>query len=157
MTYMPETRKDEPRLLHKREASSPDVTATVDVTDLLARLADRTEELAEAKVRQEHTEADLKRKTREMASERKAHTEARQQLEADCQQLEAECHEVAAECRKLEAEIARQREARAAVEADLKRAEDRAAELQHQLQIVWAQLREDKRAGQRPRWRKSDS
>jgi chromosome segregation ATPase len=154
---MPEARKDEPRLLHKREAPSPDVTATVDVTDLLARLADRTEELAEANVRLKHAEADLKRKTREMALERKAHSETRHQLESDCQQLEAECRDVAAECRDLEAEVARQREARAAVEADLKRAEERAAELQHQLQIVWAQLREDKRAGTRPRRRRSDS
>src|SRR5919106_1863445 len=151
---MPETREDGPRLLPKREVPSPDATATVDVTDLLARLADRTEEVAEAKVRLKHAEGDLKRQTREMALERKAHGETRQQLEADCQQLEAECRDLEAECRELEAEVARQREARAAVDADLKRAEERAAELQHQLQIVWAQVREDKRAGTRPGWRR---
>jgi chromosome segregation ATPase len=154
---MAETRDDRPRLLHQREAPSPDTTATVDVTDLLARLADRTEELAEANVRLKQTEADLKRKTREMAAERKAHSETRRQLEADCEQLEAECRDGAAECRDLEAQVAQQREARTAVEADLKRAEERAAELQHQLQIVWAQLREDKSAGPRSRWRRSDA
>jgi chromosome segregation ATPase len=154
---MAEMPQDRPRLLHKRDATSPETSATVDVTDLLARLADRTEELAQAKVRQEYAEADLKRKTREMAAEREAHSERHRQLEADCEQLEAECQQVEAECRELEAEVSRQREARAAVEADLKRAHQRVAGLQHQLQIVSAQLREDNKAGPQPRWRRSDS
>jgi chromosome segregation ATPase len=154
---MPEMRQDRPQLVGKRDAPSPDTTATVDVTDLLARLADRTEELAQAKVRQEHAEAELERKTREMAAERKTHSETHSQLEADCQQLETECQEVSAECRELQAEVARQREARTAVEADLKRAQQRVAGLQHQLQIVSAQLRGDKREGPSRRWRRSDS
>jgi chromosome segregation ATPase len=154
---MAEMPQDRPQLLHTRGSPSPGTTATVDVTDLLARLADRTEELAQAKVRQEHAEADLKRKTREMAAEREAHSETRSQLEADCQQLEAECQQVEAECRELESEVARQREARVAVEADLKRAQQRIAALQHQLQAVSVQLREENRAAPQSRWRKSPS
>jgi chromosome segregation ATPase len=154
---MAEMPQDRPQLVHNRGAPSPDTTATVDVTDLLARLADRTEELAQAQVRQEHAEADLKRKLREMAAERKAHRETRSQLEADCQQLEAECQQVEAECRELQAEVAREREARAAVEADLKRAQQRVAALQHQLQIVSAQVREEIKAGPQSRWRRSDT
>lgn len=159
---MAEMPQDRPRLLHTQDAPSPDnapssdTTATVDLTDLLARLADRTEELAHAKVRQEHAEADLKTKTHALAVERKAHGETRSRLEADCRQLQAECQEVEAECRELEAEVTRQREARAAVEADLKRAQVRVAALQHQLQTVSVGVRENNRPGPQPRWRRSD-
>jgi chromosome segregation ATPase len=155
---MPETRPDGPRYLRERDAPTGDSSATVDVTDLLARLAECTEELAEARVRQKHAEATLKRTTREMDAERKAHTETRQQLETDCRELEAECNEVTAECRDLEAEVARERKARSAVQADLKRAQDRIAALQHQLQIAWAQLQQGRsEAEQRPWWGRLDS
>jgi chromosome segregation ATPase len=143
---MPETRPDGPRFLHETDPSKADTTATVDVMDVLARLADRTEELAEAKVRQKHAEATLRRKTREMNTERKAHREACKRLEADCRDLGAEFGQVAAQCRELEAEIARERKARTALEVDLKRAQRGVAALQHHLQVAWAQLQQDRSA-----------
>jgi hypothetical protein len=120
--------------------------------DLLARLADRTEELAEARVRQKHAEADLNRKTRELASERKARGHARKPLETDRRELEAEYREVSAECRDLEAEIGRERNARTADEAELKRVQYRVAALQQQLQFAWAQLQERTEGAQRSWW-----
>jgi hypothetical protein len=150
---MPDTRSDAPRYLRERDASTADTTATVDVTDLLRRLAERTEELAEARVRQKHAEANLKKKTREMDTERKARGKTRQQLEADRRNLAELRDQVTAQFRTLEAQVARERKARAAVEADLKRAQDRAAALQHQLQVARAQLEQGgTEPEQRPWW-----
>jgi chromosome segregation ATPase len=149
---MPQTRQNGPRFLYERDAPQTDPAGSMDVLELLARLADRTEELAEASVRQKHAEANVKRKTREVASERKARGLARKQLEADRGELEAESREVAAECRDLEAEIARERKARSADEAELKRVEYRVAALQHQLQIAWAQLQERTERAKRSWW-----
>jgi chromosome segregation ATPase len=155
---MPQTRPDAPRYLRTRDAGGADSTAAVDVTDLLTRLAEQTEELAEARVRQNHAEADLSRRTREMDAERKAHLETRRKLETDCRELEAEANEVTAECRELEAEVARERKTRTKVEADLKRTQDRIAALQHQLQVAWAQLEHGgSQAEQRPWWRRLGS
>ena len=154
---MPEARQDGPRFLYEREASQPDSAGAMDAMELLARLADRTEELAEAKVRQKHAEADLKSKTREAASERKARAQARKQLEADRRELEAEYREVEGECRDLEAEIARERKTRTALEAELTRARHRVAALQHQLQVVWARLQQDKPEGPQSWWRRFGS
>ncbi len=137
---MPDTRPDAP--LYLREGSVPEAegTASVDVTDLLARLAQQTEELAEARVRQKHAEDALEQKTREMNAERKALVEKRERLQFDCAELEADCDQAAAEARELEAGLARERDARRAAEADLKRMRERVASLQHQLQIARAQL-----------------
>ena len=154
---MPERRPDGPRILRERDAPAADATANVDVTDLLSRLADRTAELAEARVQQKHAEANLKTMSREVDTEREAHAETRRQLEADCRELEEECHQVAAACRELEAEVARERDARATAEAELKRAEERSAALQHQLQVVWTQLQQDKTEGPHPWWRRFGS
>jgi chromosome segregation ATPase len=150
---MAEARQDGPRFLYERDAATTDVTASVDVADLLTRLAEQTEALAEARVRQKYAEAALKRKTREMEEERKAHSQTRQRLETDCRELEAECNEVTAECRDLQAEAARERKARAVVEADLKRAQDEVAALQHQAKVAWAQLQQGgSQAEHRPWW-----
>jgi chromosome segregation ATPase len=150
---MADTRPDVPRYLREGDTPSADTTASVDVTELLARLGERTEELAEARVRQKHAEANLKRKTREMAAERKALSETRDRLETDCAELEAECQEAGAECRQLKALLAREQKARSAAEADLKRVQDRVASLQHQLQIAWARLKQDgTETEQRPWW-----
>jgi chromosome segregation ATPase len=149
---MPEARQDGPRFLYERDAPQTDPAGAMDAMELLARLADRTEELAEARVRQKHAEADLKRKTRELASERKARAQARKQLEADRRELEAEFREVEAECRDLEAEIARGRKGRTADEAELKRVQHRVAALQQQLQVAWAQLQESGTEGAQRSW-----
>jgi chromosome segregation ATPase len=149
---MPETRRDGPRFLYEKGAPNADPPGTMDVMDLLTRLAERTEELAEARVRQKHAEADLKGKTRELASERKARDQARKQLETDRRELEAEYREVAAECRDLEAELARERKARTADGAELKRVQYRVAALQQQLQIAWAQLQESGTEGAQRSW-----
>lgn len=138
---MPEARPDAPRYLHERGAPTADTTAAVDVSELLARLAQRTEELAEAKVEQKHAEAELRKRSRQVTSERKAHKEMRERLEGDCQTLESECELLLAESRELEIEVAREQDARTSVEGDLKRAEDLTAALQDKLKIVWAQLR----------------
>ena len=51
-----------------------------------------------------------------------------------------------------------EREARAAVEADLKRMQDRVASLQHQLKIAWDQLHKGgTEAEQRPWWNRLGS
>jgi chromosome segregation ATPase len=149
---MPEARQDGPRFLYERDAPQTDPAEAMDAMELLARLADRTEELAEARVRQKHAEADLKRKTRELASERKARAHAHKQLEADRRELEAEFREVEAECRDLEAEIARGRKGRTADEAELKRVQHRVAALQQQLQVAWAQLQESGTEGAQRSW-----
>jgi chromosome segregation ATPase len=150
---MTDTRPDAPRYLHERDASAADATATVDLADLLSRLAERTEELAEARVSQKHAEATLKQKTREWDKERKAHREARRQLETDCRELETESTQIRTERGELEAEVEREREARTAAEADLKRMQERVGSLQHQLKIAWAQLQQGgPEAEQRPWW-----
>jgi chromosome segregation ATPase len=151
---MAEARRDRPRVLHEREAPAPERSATVDVIDLLSRLADRTEELAEARVRQKHAETKLKSQLREVEAERTAHAKTREELETDCRELEAECHQVAGECRELETQIARERDARAAAEAELRRTQERVKALQHQLQIVWAQLPQGATEVQQARWRR---
>lgn len=142
--------------MHERDAPTADTTAAVDVTELLAKLAERTEELAEAKVQRKHAEAELKRRTREVSTERKAHNETRQRLEDDCQALEGESYLLSAESRLLEAEVAQEGNARTAAEADLKRVQDRTAALQHKLKIAWAELRpsETEAAEQLPWWRR---
>ncbi len=147
-------RRDGPRILHEPDPPPADANASVDVADLLERLADLTAELADASVRQKHAEAKLKTKAAELESERKAHDEAVRRLEADCGELEAECQQVAAACGELEAVLAGQRDARAATEADLKRAKERGAAVHHQLRVVQAQLGQDKPQGPPPWWRR---
>lgn len=139
---MPDARPNPPPYLHKRGTPTADTTAAVDVGELLARLAQRTEELAEAKVEQKHAEAELKRRSRQVTTERKAHNEERQGLEGECQTLESECELLFAESHELEAEVAREREAVTAAEVNLKRAEDLSAALQDKLKILWDQLRQ---------------
>ena len=147
-------RRDGPRILHEPDPSPADANASVDVNELLAQLADQTAELAEARVKQKQAEEKLKTKADELESERAAHTQAVQKLEADCRELEAECQEVAAACGELEAVLAGQRTARAATEDELKRAKERGAALHHQLRVVQAQRDQDKPQGPPPWWRR---
>ena len=152
---MPDARPDPPPYLHKRGTPTADTTAAVDVSELLARLAQRTEELAEAKVEQKHAEAELRKRARQVTTERKAHNEMRQSLEGDCQALESECELLLAESRELELEVAREQDARTAVVGDVKRAEDVTAALQDKMKIIWAQLQESEtEAIEQPPWRK---
>jgi chromosome segregation ATPase len=151
---MPERRREGPRILHERDVPPADASASVDVTDLLSRLADQTAELAEARVLQKQAESSLKTKSRELDAERKAHAETRSQLEARCGELEAECRVIAASCRELEDEVTWARSASASAEAELKRAREQTAAFQHQLQVVWAQLQQDKTEGRDPWWRR---
>jgi hypothetical protein len=164
---MRDTARDAPRYLHDRDTPTvhdrdtptPDTTAAVDVSELLTRLAELTEELAEARVEQKHAQAELRKKTREVAGERKAHDAARQRLEDDCQALEAECDFLSAESQGLEAGVAEERNARVAVEADLKRVQDRTSVLQNKLKIAWAELKqsETEASEQHPWWRRLGS
>jgi chromosome segregation ATPase len=150
---MADARPDGPRYLRDPDTPVTDTTAAVDVSELLARLAERTEELAEATVRQKHAEADLRRRTREVTAERKAHNETRQRLENDCQALGTECDLLSAERRGLEAEVARERNARTTVEADLKRVQDRIGSLQHKLKGAWGELRQrETEVAEQPSW-----
>jgi chromosome segregation ATPase len=142
---MSRTPPDGPRYLHERAAPGADSAASVDVNELLASLAEQAEELAEARVRRQAAEADLKRTTQEMGAECKAQREARERLETDC-------HELAAECRELEAEVARERQALTAVEADFSRVKERAELLQHQLKIAWGQLKQGGAAPDQGPW-----
>lgn len=139
---MPDARPNPPPYLHQRGTPTADTTAAVDAGELLARLAQRTEELAEAKVEQKHAEAELKKRSRQVTTERKAHNDMREPLESDCQALESECELLLAESRELEVEVAREQDARTAVEVDLKRAEHLTATLEDKLKMVWAQLRQ---------------
>ena len=139
---MPDARPNPPPYLHQRGTPTADTTAAVDVGELLATLAQRTEELAEAKVEQKHAEAELKRRSRQVTTERKAHNDMREPLESDCQALESECELLLVESRELEVEVAREQDARTAVEVDLKRAEHLTATLEDKLKMVWAQLRQ---------------
>jgi chromosome segregation ATPase len=121
--------------------------------DLLTRLAERTEQLAEANVRHEHAEADLRKMTREAGTERKARGLRRKQLEADRRDLKTERDEIAAGCRDLKTEIARERNALTALEDQLTQAQHRVTTLQHQLQVAWAQLpQRGSQGGQRSWW-----
>jgi chromosome segregation ATPase len=142
INYVPEARPNPPPYLHKRGTPTADTTAAVDVSELLARLAERTEELAEAKVEQKHAEAELRKRSRQLTTERKAHNDLREPLESDCEALESECELLLAESRELEAEVAREEEARTTAEVDLKRAEHMTATLEEKLKTVWAQLRQ---------------
>jgi chromosome segregation ATPase len=159
MAGMAEARPDPPRYLHDREVPTAETTVAVDVTELLARLAERTEELAEAKVNRKHAEAQLEKTTREVNTERKAHNETRQRLEDDCGPLEVECELLSVEGSELEAAVVQERDARTAVEADLKRAQDRNAAFERNLKIARGQLqqRETEAAEQLPRWRRRGS
>jgi chromosome segregation ATPase len=158
---MPDPAPDAPRYLHDRDTHTAhdrdtptaDTTAAVDVTELLARVAELTEELAEARVQQKHAEAELERRTRQVNIERQAHNATRQRLEDDSQALVTECDLLAAESRGLEAEVARERNARTAVEEDLKRVQDRTAALQDKLRIAGAQRRQNEtEAPEQPPW-----
>jgi chromosome segregation ATPase len=144
-------------VLRQHEAPPADATAKVDVEELLAQLAERTAELAEAKVRRRNAEANLRGKTRELDSDRKAHKETSRRLEADRRELETERREVGAACDELKAKVAEQRDGRAAAEAELKRAEEQSAALQHQLQVVWTQLQEQKPEEPQRWWRRRGS
>jgi chromosome segregation ATPase len=159
MAGMAEARPDSPRSLHDREVATAETTVAVDVTELLARLAERTEELAEAKVNRKHAEAQLEERTREVDAERKAHSETRQRLEDDCGPLEVECELLSVEGHDIEAAVVQERDARTAVEAALKRAQDRNAALERNLRIARGQLqqRETEAAEQLPRWRRLGS
>jgi chromosome segregation ATPase len=154
---MPERRREGPRILHERDVPPADASASVDVTELLSRLADQTAELAEARVLQQQAEASLKAKSREVDAERKAHAETRSRLEAKCRELEAERQQVEAACRELEDEVTWARSARAGAEEELRRVREQSAAFQHQLQVVWAQLQQEKTEGSDPWWRKRGS
>jgi chromosome segregation ATPase len=154
---MPERRREGPRILHERDVPAADASASVDVTELLSRLADQTAELTEARVLQKQAEASLNAKSGEVDAERQAHAETRSRLEAKCRELEAECQQVAASCRELQDEITWARSARAAAETELKRAQEQSAAFQHQLQVVWAQLQQEKAEGRDPWWRRRGS
>jgi chromosome segregation ATPase len=154
---MPERRREGPRILHERDVPAADASASVDVTELLSRLADQTAELTEARVLQKQAEASLNAKSGEVDAERQAHAETRSRLEAKCRELEAGCQKVAASCRELQDEITWARSARAAAETELKRAQEQSAAFQHQLQVVWAQLQQEKAEGRDPWWRRRGS
>ena len=147
MTGMPDMRPDAPRYLREQDAPEPDADArsTVDVTELLSRLSERTEELAEAKVKQKAAEADLRRKSRQLSTQRKAHDETSERLETDRRELEQERDQVVAERRELEAEVARELEARAELEAELEETQERVAALQRRLQTVLDRAPADRR------------
>jgi chromosome segregation ATPase len=159
MARMAEARPDPPRSLHDREVLTAETTVSVDVTELLARLAKRTEELAEAKVNRKHAKAQLDERTREVNAERKAHNETRQRLEDECRALEVECELLSVEGRELVAAVVQERDARTAIEADLKRAQERNAALERNLKIARGQLqqRETEATEQLPRRRRLGS
>jgi hypothetical protein len=108
-------------------------------------------------MKRRHAETTLKTKTRELESERRARKQTSQQLEGDRSALEEERDQHVAECRQLKTQVAEQRKARAAAEAELKRAETRTAALQHQFQVVSAQLRHQKPEEPQPWWRRFGS
>lgn len=128
-------------MLHQHDVPP---AANVDVEKLLAQLAELAAEIAEAQVKQKDAEANLKTKTRELESEPKAHKKTRWRLEADGLALESERAKFVAADRELELQVAEHRDARAAGEVELKRAEERGEALQHQLQVVRARLQQQK-------------
>jgi chromosome segregation ATPase len=157
---MPDRRPDAPRYLREQDApeSDADARSTVDVTELLSRLAERTEELAEARVKQKAAEADLRRKSREVSAKRKARAETSERLETDRRELEVERDQVVAERRELEAEVARELDARAELEAELEETQERVAALQRRLQAAWTQLqRSDVEPEDRRWWNRRES
>jgi chromosome segregation ATPase len=154
---MAERQQDVPRVVHEHDVPPVASPARVDVEELLTELAERTAELAEARMKRKHAEAKVKTKTRELGSERKARKQSSRQLEGDRGALEAERDQYVAACRELKTQVAEQRKARAAAEAELKRAEERGAALQHKLQVVWAQLKQQKPEAPQPWWRRFGS
>lgn len=154
---MAERQQDGPRAVPEHDVPAAASPATVDVEELLAQLAERTADLAEARMKQKHAETSLKTKTRELDLERKARKQTSRQLEGDRSALEEERDQHVAACRQLKAQVAEQRKARAAAEAELKRAETRSAALQHQFQVVSAQLRHQKPEEPQPWWRRFSS
>jgi len=154
MAYMPKGGQEGPRVLHQHEAPA---AANVDVEKLLARLAALATEIAETQVKQKDTEANLKTKTRELESEQKAHEKTWTRLEADGLALEAERAEFVAAHRELELQAAEHRDARAAGEIELRRAEELGEALQRQLQVVRARLNQQKPEEPRPWWRRLGS
>ncbi len=154
---MAERQQDVPRVVHEHDVPPVASPARVDVEELLAQLEERTAELAEARMKRKHAKANLKTKTRELDSERKARKQTSRQLEGDRSGLETERDQCVAACRQLKAQVAEHRKARAAAEAELKRAETRSAALQHQFQVVSAQLRQPKAEEPQPWWRRFGS
>ena len=99
MAGMPDMRPDAPRYLREQAAPDAGGRSRVDVSELLGRLSKRTEELAEAKVTQKAAENNLRRTTRELSTQRKAHDETSQRLEIDRRELEEERDQVVTERR----------------------------------------------------------
>jgi chromosome segregation ATPase len=149
---MAEGRPDAPRYLRKQDAPAADERSTVDVSELLGRLSERTEELAEAQVKQKAAEADLRRKSRQVTAQRKAHDETSRRFETDLRELEQERDHALAERHELEAEISREMEARVALEAELEQTQGRVDELQRRLQIAWAELKKTDAEPEERRW-----
>jgi chromosome segregation ATPase len=154
---MAERQQDGPRAVPEHDVPPAASPASVDVEELLTQLAERTAELAETRMKRRHAETTLKTKTRELDSERRARKQTSLQLEGDRSALETERDQHVAACRQLKAQVAEQRKARAAAEEELKRAEARSAALQHQFQVVSAQLRHQKPEEPQPWWRKFGS
>ena len=157
MAGMAERQQNVPRVVHEHDVPPVASPARVDVEELLAQLAERTAELAEARMKRKQAKAKLKTKTGELDSERKARKQTSRQLEGDLSSLETERDQYVAACRQLKSEVAKQRKARAAAEAELERAEERSAALQHKLQVVWAQLQQQKPEALQPWWRRFGS
>jgi chromosome segregation ATPase len=158
MAHMPKRGQKGPRLLDQQDVPpGANVGANVDVDKLFAQLAELTAEIADAQVKQKDAEANLTTKARELASEREAHEKTRQRLEADALALESERAELVAAHRELERQVAEYRDARAAGEMELKRAEERGQALQRQLQVVRARLQQQKPEEPRPWWRRQGS
>lgn len=154
---MAERQQDVPRVVHEHDVPPVASPARVDVEELLTELAERTAELAEARMKRKHAEAKLKTKTRELNSERKARKQTSRQLKGDLGSLETERDQYVAARRQLKTQVAEHREARAAAKAELKRAEERSTALQHKLQVVWAQLQQQKPEAPKPWWRRFGS
>ena len=154
---MAERQQNVPRVVHEHDVPPVASPARVDVEELLTQLAERTAELAEARMKRKHAEAKLKTKTRELNSERKARKQTSRQLEGDLGSLETERDQYVAACRQLKTQVAEHREARAAAKAELERAEERSTALQHKLQVVWAQLQQQKPEAPKPWWRRFGS
>ena len=154
---MAERQQDVPRVVHENDVPPVASPARVDVEELLTQLAERTAELAEVRLKRKNAEAKLKTKTSELDSERKARKQTGRQLEGDLTSLETERDQYVAACRQLKTQVAEQRKARAAAEAELEQAEERSAALQHKLQVVWAQLQQQKPEAPQPWWRRFGS
>jgi chromosome segregation ATPase len=152
MAGMPDPRRDAPRYLRQQDAPDADARSRVDATELLSKLSERTEELAEARVTQKAAEADLRRVTRQVSAQRKEHAETSERLETDRRELEEERDQVVAERRELEAEVARELEARAALEGELEQTQERVDALQRRLKVAWAERQQAEPEPDEPRW-----